>query len=80
MITSKLYTADARDLVHSLIAAIAGAVWAIVAPNVMEIITSNGKTGFILDWVAIWHTAIATGILFLIHRFLKPQQQITTVK
>lgn len=80
MITSKLFTLNVQDLLKGLLLTIGGAVFAIIAPNLQEILTSSGKAGFILDWTAIWHTAIATGIVYLAHRFITPAQKVTPIQ
>lgn len=69
--TSFQFSADTKDFLASLLMAVAGAVWALIAPNITEII-AHPTAPLIFDITAIWHTAVATGILTLATRFLRP--------
>jgi len=65
MKTSNKYTLDLQDAAKGLIMAIGAAVFALIAESVQKGI-------FTFDFTAIWHTAVATAVVYLGKNFFTP--------
>lgn len=80
MLTSKFLSVDTKDLIKSLVATVLGAVWAIVAPTFIEVAKDPANAQLVFNWNEIWHTAVATGALYLGARFFAAQKEVYHVE
>lgn len=80
MITSKFLSLDAQDWLNGLVSAVAGAVFALIAPNLAEVVTNPTTAILTFDWPAIWHTAVAVGLLYIGKRFTSKAKKVTPVE
>lgn len=57
---------------RSFIVAVFGGVVAVVGPSVQAWVASGKWTGLsvVFDWTVIWHTAVAAGIGFIMHKII----------
>ena len=65
-----LLSVTAINFFKSFIVAVFGGVVAVVAPSIQAWIDSGKWAGLsvIFDWTVIWHTAVAAGIGFIMHK------------
>lgn len=77
MITSKFLSLDAQDWLNGLVSAVAGAIFALIAPNLVEVATHPATAVLTFDVAAIWHTAVATGLLYLGNKFTSKAKKVT---
>lgn len=62
MNTSNFWSVDIRDFIKGAVFAVLSAICAVIGE-------SFTKGVFTLDYTAIWHTAAAAFVAYLIHRF-----------
>ena len=72
-ITSSFLSLNTQDLLKGLIMTVGGAVFTMVAQTIQ-----NGQ--FTFDFIAIWHTGIAAGVVYLSKQFFTPAKAITPIQ
>ena len=62
---STFFSLNVQDFLKGLIVAIGGGVVAIIAPSIQD-------GGFIFNWAAVWHTAVASGLAYIAKNLFSP--------
>ena len=56
---SSFLSLNIQDFLKGLVVAVGGGVVAIIAPSIQDM-------SFVFDWTTIWHTAVASGLAYIV--------------